>query len=469
MKLRITVSTGILVLAAGWWLSCACPCLAAGGGKDAVRVSLPRVIEMVVRQNRSVVRARNSIQVSRLGLKSAVTDFDLKFRPAAGARLTDEEDGMTAGVSLTKRFTRGLELAVSPRVNVNEGDYYSRIGVSLAIPLLKGQGELVNLAYVRGEEYSLRTASRSLHRIKTSAILQAVRSFYDIVSSRHKVELNTFLVARFKKHADLAKLKSDIELASPLDVYRAKIKVKDAEADLAAAVEALQKGKHELKTILSIPQGSEIAVDEPPIAIAAVDIGVDEAERVALENRVEILQAQDALEEARRYARIAKHNLLPELKLNLDYTRSGESDGFRDSLDLRDERWMVSLSSSSDFARSREKLYYQQMLVNVDSALIDLEDTRERVRQEVRSQLDALNKIREEIRIREQQIHQAEGKKALAAIKFDNDMADNFDLIEAETELHRAKIDLLDARIDYIVGTYRLREIMGTLLVYHES
>ncbi len=465
MKPKILVLMTILGVTC-LWLSVVCP--SAEAGEVATKISLPQAIEMVLEKNRTVVRGRNTINVNRMGLKSAKTDFDFKLMPAVGARVTDENNGFTSGVSLTKRFTQGVELTISPRVDVNDDDYYSRIGVSLSIPLLRGRGKLTNLAYVQSSAYSLRTASRSLHRIKTGAILQAVSRFYHIISSRHKVELNTFLVARFKKHAELAKLKSDIELASPLDVYRAEIKVKDAESDLADAVETLQNGKYELKTILSIPQDTRIALDEPPIAIAAVDINVPEAEKVALENRVEIFQALDGLGEARRYARIAKQNLLPDLKLNMDYTRSGNSDGFRDSLDLRDERWVISLSSSTDFARSREKLYYQQMLVNIDSAKIDLDDTRERVRQEVRSQLDALKKIKDQIVIREQQIHQAEGKKALAAIKFNNDMADNFDLIEAETELHRAKIDFLDARIAYIIGTYRLREIMGTLLVYNE-
>lgn len=43
-------------------------------------------------------------------------------------------------------------------------------------------------------------------------------------------------------------------------------------------------------------------------------------------------------------------------------------------------------------------------------------------------------------------------------------MAGNFDLIEAETELREAEIGLISAVIDYIVGGYRLRTAMGTLL-----
>jgi outer membrane protein TolC len=52
----------------------------------------------------------------------------------------------------------------------------------------------------------------------------------------------------------------------------------------------------------------------------------------------------------------------------------------------------------------------------------------------------------------------------LAEIKFSHGMGDNFDLIESETELQRAKTDLLSEKTSYIVGQYRLRAALGTLL-----
>lgn len=43
-------------------------------------------------------------------------------------------------------------------------------------------------------------------------------------------------------------------------------------------------------------------------------------------------------------------------------------------------------------------------------------------------------------------------------------MADNFDQIEAETEMQRAQTDLLTARIDFVNAQYALRAATGTLL-----
>jgi outer membrane protein TolC len=95
---------------------------------------------------------------------------------------------------------------------------------------------------------------------------------------------------------------------------------------------------------------------------------------------------------------------------------------------------------------------------------LTLAAVRDEIERDVRSQLEALRQTEDNIAIREAQIATAEGKLELARIKFRYEMADNFDVIESENELERATVDLLAARTDYIVGLYRLRSALGTLI-----
>jgi outer membrane protein TolC len=64
----------------------------------------------------------------------------------------------------------------------------------------------------------------------------------------------------------------------------------------------------------------------------------------------------------------------------------------------------------------------------------------------------------------EEQIRQAKGQLELAQVKFRWGLANNFDLVDAETKLRSAQTNLLSAVLNYIVGTNRLRASMGTLL-----
>ena len=49
-------------------------------------------------------------------------------------------------------------------------------------------------------------------------------------------------------------------------------------------------------------------------------------------------------------------------------------------------------------------------------------------------------------------------------MKFNYSMADNFDLIEAESELFLAKSGLLSVKTAYIVNHYQLQATMGKLI-----
>ena len=111
-----------------------------------------------------------------------------------------------------------------------------------------------------------------------------------------------------------------------------------------------------------------------------------------------------------------------------------------------------------------EKNTFEQSLIGVRTARLNYNAKKDDIVREVRYQFESLKKAEEDIRIRMQQRHQAEGKLAIASIKFNHGMTDNFDVIEAETDYLRASVDLLTAETAYIVGTYRMRSAMGTLI-----
>ena len=86
------------------------------------------------------------------------------------------------------------------------------------------------------------------------------------------------------------------------------------------------------------------------------------------------------------------------------------------------------------------------------------------IERQVRQQLQFATAAQERIALRLEQIKEAEGKLALAKVKFTNDMADNFSVIETETELQSAQIGLLEVKMDHALSVYNLMAISGHLL-----
>jgi outer membrane protein TolC len=122
------------------------------------------------------------------------------------------------------------------------------------------------------------------------------------------------------------------------------------------------------------------------------------------------------------------------------------------------------LSSDTDLFRTSEKNAYEQSRISFRQVQLENQGVEERVVQDVRFQLNTLEKQEERIRIRQEQAKQALGKLRLAESKFRYGMANNFDLLEAQTELQQAKTDQMLETIGYIIGTYRLRSSLGTLI-----
>jgi outer membrane protein TolC len=201
-----------------------------------------------------------------------------------------------------------------------------------------------------------------------------------------------------------------------------------------------------------------------PLKVEPIKLSYSEATDIALNNRIELKQRLDEVEEAKRKSLLSKHNTLPQLDMVFQYRRYGVSDGFTENFGLNEDRWSISLVSNTDLVRTSEKNSYQQSLINVNIARLNLEDNKEEVFREVKQQLKSMEQSLDRIRIRKAQINQAEGRLALAKVQFRHGKTDNFDVIEAETEFQRANANLLAVETEYIVGTFRMRVFLGTLL-----
>lgn len=458
------------VLAAVLIVSLCQPCSMGLAGEDepehgaaVLHLTLADAIRRALTENRSLQEIQYNLARQGISLQSSMADFDISYRPDSQFTLTDGAELARGGVRIEKKFQHGMRAAVSPAVSWSESTNSGEVGLSLGIPLFRGFGKTVTMDGVYGSLFSLRTAERSLYTSKVNTVLSTVYALYDVIQQQELVALYQFQIDQLKGHAAMARMKEKVGLASPIDVYRAEIRLKDAESALGTARESLKNAEDGLKLLLALPIDKPVTVSAP-LSYEPVRMDPETAVVISLENRIELLQKEDEIREAERRADIAKHNLLPQLDLVLDYRRFELADTFGDIGGLGEERWGVSLTGATDWTRKEEKLVYQQSLIGVKSARLNLEAARDEIILGVRRQLESLKEALERVEIKKEQIRQAEGKLALSKIQFAYGMASNFDVIEAETELQRGKTDLLSSTIDYIEGTYEMRAVLGTLI-----
>lgn len=441
------------------------------GPGELFSLTLEEAINLTLQRNRSLLNSVDNITSSHYSLISAESDYDLKIEPVGSANIyggSSEEDSNSVNLALgfSKKFITGTRVEIIPSINRNYEDdenYETGIGAYLTQPLLKGLSLEYNLSGIKSAEYGERTSMRSLYLSQVSMMIRTVQNVYDIVRLKEVLGLNEQSGRRLQGYAEAARVKEKIGLASPIDVYRAELSLNQAIDRLNITRESYQDALDNLKLLMAMPVETGLEVTAP-MGYKLIELGSGKAIEIALNNRLEINQAEDNVSEVKRLSRVAKHNILPELNLELNYRRYGEDENFNKSMNFDEERWGVGFAASGDVWRTAEKAQYQQSLLSVREVQRNLAQTLDEIQREVQMELRNLQKYAKSIEIQKKQIHDAEGKLELSKVKFSHAMADNFDLIESENELLEAQSRLLGAVTNYIVGTYRLKAILGTLL-----
>lgn len=441
----------------------------ASADSDPILITLETAIARALQYNRHLINNRLDVDISQLNMGAATDVFDIKVSPLSSINYTsaaDEEQQIwRVGGLVSKKFTSGIILNLEPSIEKADDEYGAGVGFSLIMPLIRGFGTDINLDSIHANKYSLASANRTFHQHKVNTILETVSTVYSLIREQNLVSLYTEQLRNLKGHLKSAVIKENAGITRSMNVYRAEIRIKDIEESLNIAMQRVAETGDRLKDIIAMPLEQSIRADAP-LEYTIITIKQDQAIQVALDHRIETFQSKADIAEATRREKVAEHNTLPDLKLVSSYTRQGRSSDFGDTLLFDENRWSIGLTSSTDLARSVEKTAWAKSRLAVKREHLNFELYQQTIIREVRTVLNSLEKSQERIVFRREQILQATGKQRLAHIKFQYNEADNFDLIESQSQLERANVNLMSNEIGYIMDGYRLRAVMGTLIAY---
>jgi len=430
--------------------------------------NLEKIINRALDANWAMVDARDSVRSAALRLEAAESEFELKIHPGAGIGVSGGDDLSTGAdlnfeVSLEKRTQYGTEIGLSPSVLRVDDEYQNRANLRIVQPLLRGAGRDYTMSGVYRARFGERTARRSRHQREVDTIVGAVRHGYEVVRQRELLRLRKQSYQRLKDLDEATAAKKRMGIADAMDLYRVRIQLNQAGEELSRSRQMYADALDSLKIFLALPLEKEIEVFLP---LDFDWIHPDEQEMIqtALANRMELKQVRDAMAEARRIADRARSDTLPELDIRLSLRQTGEpSSGFPGSTPDQ-TTWGISLGSTTDLRRTAQKALYEDSLLNVRQAARRQRIASDEIAAQVKREIRNLERQGKAIENQEEQIHQSKGQLELAQIKFEHGMADSYDLIDAEISLRRAQTQLASAVIEYIIGQYRLRSAVGTLV-----
>lgn len=445
------------------------PCEEDSGIEDPLVLDLPTAISLVVEANRNLANALDGIKKAQLQVQLSQSDFSYKAVPSGDAGYAGGGEagfGMTlgGGLDLRKKFYCGTSISINPYINRNAKHYHAGVKAVFTQPLLKGFGQEYNLANVYAALYANRAALRTAYLAGIDAVNHTIQALYEVVRQEELGKVERQAYERIKKFCDVIAVKERIGLADSLDVYRAEIELSHTEESLNNAIEKLQDAKDALRDVLSLPLDTPIIVSVPT-DYEPIVLQVDEAIDIALQNRYEIAQAEDQVQEAIRLARAAKTKLSPDLNLVVDFTNTGRDEVFTNAFTTkRDSRWGVGFTTSTDWDRTTQKVAYEQSLLSIASAERNLKQVKNNIVLEIKRIMRTAGRAEQRIESQEKQMQRSLGELKLARLKFDRGFANNFDVIQAEKNLRTAQVALLTAQLDHKITQYRVRTSLGLLV-----
>ena len=433
----------------------------------AASLSLEDAVHLALGQNVQLQSTRESVTSANISLESAKSQFKIQIRPdISGLLQSGDNVEQRYGMKMNKKFAIGGELGwqANTRIDKTSTDAYrTEVTLRYTQPLLKGRGALANTADITAAERRTRSQYRALLLAQQQLIINVAAAYYGILRDQLLLEANYRAVERARLLLQAAEAKLKVGMASKMDVFRAELQVLTAENGLVDAEESLLNTRQRLNILLSTDLNAVFTLSTPLSYEPVEMLDQDALIKHALENRLEMQNVYESLQEAEQQMQIARQNQYPPLDLSVHYTLSGQSDGFQESLDLDDTAWGVGVNTSFDFNFTRQQGAYRQAQLTYNGAVRAIEAKEQDILLEVLRAVNSVRQAQARIGLQEQSVMQAEKQLELAELRYKKGLSDNLDVIDAEEAVLKAKTGYYSAVVQQILAKLTLKHVTGAL------
>lgn len=430
---------------------------------EAMQLTLEQAINYAIVHNRGLRNSLDGARSSHYTLLSARSAFEVKVKPSGSIEIDKDGETHNYGVDVSRKFSPGTVVSSGGGMSrTGDNAYGSSVDVGVSQPLLRGFGREVNLNPVISAEREVQGRLRSFELRKEDVVLSVARAYYQVMRQRAVVLLNEQSEKRVERLLEMSRARQRIGLTNKLDVLRAEIQLAQARDSLESARKSLLDAEDDLKLQLALNPDAQIDLIGK-LSYTILQITEKSAVEAAHKNRLDLYEAHDRIKDSRRLIRVARNDVLPDLDLRLGYTWAGSGDTVSSGTRLNGGNWSVGVSTSTDLWHTSERAVLEQRRIDLRVRQRSYEDLRDQIIQEVRQQLRTLKENRARIDIQLKNMAQAQQKLQLARLQFVKGLADNFDIIDAEQDLIRAENSYINVVTDYILSEFQLRRAMGTL------
>ena len=440
-------------------------------------ITLPKALEMAVKNSRDYQLQRETLYLSALTLTGERHKFALKFTNAdvdlERSRSTENVNSNKgdATFTLSKALKAGGTLAASLANDLTmyfdgNGPQVPGLTLSLAQPLLRGSGQKMAQELLTQAERDLVYSIRSYSRYQQTFLVDRTSEYLSLLYQKNKVRVQWELYQNRIRFREEQELRLQGELISQFELDQALRSEYSSKVSYINSIESYRGLLDDFKKQLNLPLGEEVILDDSELAnletfgLRPVSLTDAYGFRLALTNRLDIINEVDRFEDKKRKVDVAEDDLLPSLKLVADYSLKDQFYN-RNSFDFGDYSAKAGLALDLPLDKLAERNAFRKSRITFEKQLRSLMKTLDDLRDELRTNVRTLDQNQQSyvINVKALEVAKRELEKARLDLLAGGNVSPR-DIIEAQTAVAKAQNDVTQSFINF--HTQRLKLLNNT-------
>lgn len=341
------------------------------------------------------------------------------------------------------------------------GSTLARTGVNNRFDLaLSGELNLLNprnIATYQAARAGVEVAELDVAATREEVLAVVATFYFQHLRNLARLDVVDANIARARALLELAERQMAAGVATQIDVTRAQALLATAEQDRLQQETIVTASDFQVKRLLGLPL-------EPPLRLAPFDVRREPPERfsalteeTAFETRSDYLRARRLLDQTELEVRAARFNRLPALSLQGSYGDASETP-FNDETRVWTALAAVSLPVFDGF---RTGALTRLALSRRRAQELRVADLEREIGTDVRLAIQNVRSRHAQVEVARSSLRLAEDELRLAQTRFEQGVADNREIIEAQNRLAIASDNRLEAVYQYNLSRLELARARG--------
>lgn len=334
-----------------------------------------------------------------------------------------------------------------------------------------GSWTLMNLSKDR-----YKNSISELSRKVSEAVLDVETEYLNIAFLFEKINALQGAIEIAEKQLSFVREKIKAGLFVDSDAFQVEERLEARRFDILNVKKELNSALLNFLTLLGLPSSQLPMLNQYPFEIPAFRettlLSLDEYIKSALNQNMELLTQRRALRILERDLKRMRSASLPRLDLSGAYSlyggnstiSQGYSNDLDELIDTRTDGWEVGVALEIPLGAGPKRYEYKKSRANYLKALENLKDLELRIKSEVVQELQNVHRNKELYLVTNKGNTLAEKKLNFEQKKYESGLSTNFQVLVYQQDKTDAKINNLNALIDFHKSSARLEFLSGSLL-----